>query len=66
MANGWTEERRARQAQAIKRWRPWARSTGPRTKAGRAKSSRNAWKGGVRRTLRELARLLRRQANQLD
>ena len=28
MANGWTPERRARQADAIKRWRPWERSKG--------------------------------------
>jgi hypothetical protein len=28
MANGWTPERRARQAQAILQWKPWMRSTG--------------------------------------
>ena len=27
MANGWTPERRARQARAIRRWRPWEHST---------------------------------------
>lgn len=31
MANGWTLERRAGQAKAIRRWKPWVRSTGPRT-----------------------------------
>ncbi len=29
MANGWTSERRARQAALIQRWKPWERSTGP-------------------------------------
>ena len=45
MANGWTPERRARQAQLIRRWRPWEQSTGPKTAESKAKSSRNADKG---------------------
>ena len=44
--NGWTPERRARQAAAIRRWRPWEDSTGPRTAAGKARSARNAYTGG--------------------
>ena len=42
MANGWTPERRARQAALIRNWRPWERSTGARTATGKARSSRNA------------------------
>jgi hypothetical protein len=42
MANGWTAERKARQAQLIRTWRPWERSTGPKTQQGKARSSRNA------------------------
>ena len=42
MANGWTPERRARQAALIRTWQPWARSTGPRTAEGRAQAARNA------------------------
>ena len=42
MANGWTPERRARQALAIRTWKPWERSTGPVTDAGKASSSQNA------------------------
>jgi hypothetical protein len=38
MSNGWTPERRKRQAQMIRRWRPWERSTGPRTPEGHAPS----------------------------
>ena len=58
MANGWSLERRQRQAELIRRWRPWERSTGPRTEEGRQVVSRNAWRGGQRQQLRELARAL--------
>ncbi len=61
MANGWTSERRARQAALIQSWKPWERSTGPKTEAGKARVSRNAWKGGTRDMLRRLAKLLREQ-----
>ena len=37
MANGWTPERRARQAVLIRNWKPWERSTGPRTTDGKVK-----------------------------
>ncbi|MNO00811.1 hypothetical protein D3C81_2207780 [compost metagenome] len=61
MANGWTPERRARQAELIRRWRPWEESTGPRSAEGKAAASCNAWKGGMRSLLRELAKELREQ-----
>ena len=51
--NHWTPERRARQTQAIRRWRPWEHSTGPRTAEGKARSARNAFKGGHWRRERE-------------
>lgn len=57
--NGWTPERRARQAAAIRAWRPWERSTGPRTEAGKAKVARNAYRGGERAFLREVRNFLR-------
>ena len=57
MANGWTQERRARQAALIRTWRPWECSTGPRTAAGKARSSSNADKPeSVNRRTRELKR----------
>jgi hypothetical protein len=40
--SAWTRERRARQAEIIRCTKPWLRSTGPRTAAGKAKSSQNA------------------------
>jgi len=58
---GWTLERRARQAEAISEWKPWEKSTGPKSPEGKAKVSRNAFKGGWRGLLRELSRALREQ-----
>jgi hypothetical protein len=66
MANGWTPERRARQAELIRGWKPWERSTGPKTTQGKARVSRNAYRGGVRPMLRELAKALRDQRDELD
>jgi hypothetical protein len=57
-ASAWTPERRARQAAAIRRWRPWDQSTGPTTDAGKARVARNAYKGGHRVLHRERMRLL--------
>jgi hypothetical protein len=51
----------------IRQWRPWEQSTGPRTIEGKARISRNAWKGGqrakMRALLRELGEVLREQAD---
>jgi len=58
MVNGWTLERRQRQAELIRQWQPWKQSTGPKTSEGKAKASRNAWQGGHRAQLRELTRAL--------
>lgn len=66
--NGWTMERRKRQAELIRKWSPWAKSTGPRSPAGKAAVSRNAWRGGHRQQLRELSKLVNaeiRQAREL-
>jgi len=65
MGTPWTSERRARQATLIRTWRPWERSTGPRTAAGKTTSSQNADRGGQRLMLRELARALRDQERML-
>lgn len=67
MANGWTAERRARQAALIQTWKPWQQSTGPRTDEGKARTGRNGDKGGHRQRLRQLTKtmneLLRKQRN---
>lgn len=44
MANGWTSERKARQAAMIRSWKPWERSTGPVTEKGKVESSKNRQK----------------------
>lgn len=59
--NGWTPERRRRQARMIHRWRPWERSTGPRTPEGKARAARRGYKGGTRTLLRALSKLLKEQ-----
>lgn len=61
MGNGWTPERRARQAELIQHWKPWDKSTGPSTAEGKARVSRNAYKGGMRVLMRELRQALRDQ-----
>lgn len=66
--NGWTKERRARQAEMIRNWQPWAKSTGPRSAEGKERVARNAWRGGHRQKLRDLSSMVNaeiRQARQL-
>ena len=46
--NGWTPQRRKRQAELIRNWQPWTKSTGAKTEQGKAVVSMNAWKGGKR------------------
>lgn len=47
-ARTWTPEQRQRQREAIERWKPWERSTGPQSPGGKLKSSRNAMVHGLR------------------
>lgn len=47
-SNGWTPERRAKQAEMIRSWQPWAKSTGPKSSTGKTKSSQNSFNHGVR------------------
>ncbi len=44
----WTPEERAKQSAAIKKWKPWVNSTGPKTLAGKAAARMNALKHGAR------------------
>ena len=67
--NGWTEERRQKQSEAIRRWKPWEQSTGPKSEQGKRAASRNSLKHGrwssdqieVRRSMLEMVRRLREQ-----
>ena len=58
--NGWTPERRARQAALMRRLKPWMSSTGPKTDEGKGKSKANATKhGGRSNSMSRLRRVLR-------
>lgn len=62
----WTPERRAAQAKRCRAAKPSQYSTGPKTGAGKATSSANALKHGLRsETVKELKRLLRLQKSLL-
>ena len=65
MANGWTPERRARQAALIRTWRPWEQSTGPRTIEGKARTARNGDKLGIWKAERDKLRELKATVNDL-
>ncbi|MBK7025404.1 MAG: hypothetical protein IPH41_18655 [Sulfuritalea sp.] len=65
MSYYWMFEHRALRAELIRRWKPWEKSTGPKSEAGKARSAQRGFKGGWRGRLRELAHALREQAETL-
>ena len=62
----WTKEERARQSELIQNWKPWDKSTGAKTIEGKVVSSRNAYKGGFRVSLRALSFILKEQQKSLE
>lgn len=48
MTKSWTPERRQRMAEMAKKHQIWQHSTGPKTSKGKAISSQNALKHGLR------------------
>ena len=64
-ARTWTLEQRQQQSQAIKRWKPWSKSTGPKSPEGKAVASRNAFNGGdmanFRASVKEFNDAMRKQ-----
>jgi hypothetical protein len=60
-----TPEHRAMRAELIRRWKPWEKSTGPKSAEGKARSAMRGFKGGTREMLRELARMLQEQTEAL-
>jgi hypothetical protein len=57
----WTDERRAKQREAIQRWRPWEKSTGPRTPRGKEQAALNAYAAYLSRLpFRTLLAVIRR------
>ena len=53
-----TDAHRALRAEMIHRWKPWTRSTGPRTPEGKRRSAMRGYKGAVRPTLRAIGQAL--------
>ena len=65
--NGWTPERRKRQAELIRNWKPWEQSTGPKSEEGIETSKMNARKhGGYSADTKALYRLLRKHRSVLN
>ena len=66
---GWTPERRKKQSEAIRRWKPWSKSTGPKSLEGKAAVARNAWTGGhlvhLRLLVKEMNKTLQEQRRML-
>lgn len=60
-----TPEHRALRSELIRRWKPWEKSTGPKSEDGKARSAMRGFKGGDRAMLRDVARVLREQAETL-
>ena len=63
----WSPERRKKQSEAIRQWKPWNQSTGAKSLAGKTIVSRNAWKGGhgatIRQITKQLNEVMRQQRN---
>ena len=58
--NGWTPERKAKQAEMIRNWKPWKSSTGPKSEEGKEACRMNARKhGAFSADSKEASRLLR-------
>ena len=62
-ARKWTAEQRKQQSLIIRQWQPWQHSTGAKTAEGKAITSQNGYKGGMRKLLQELAKYLKLQEN---
>ena len=64
-AKGWTPERRKLQSEAIRQWKSWEQSTGPKSPKGKAAVSSNAWAGGhwlkLRQAIKALNQVMREQ-----
>lgn len=61
-----TPEHRRLRADLIRTWKPWQQSTGPKSKEGKSRVSRNADKGGARQLLRAVTATLKAQREALQ
>ena len=63
--SGWSAERRAKHSEAIRRWAPWTKTTGPKTPSGKAICAANShgvakWTADVRAEIGAIKQLLRK------
>ncbi len=56
-----TPEHRKLMGELIRRWKPWEKSTGPKSAEGKAKVSQNAFRGGWREEMKVLRAMLKEQ-----
>jgi hypothetical protein len=61
----WTPEERLKQAELIRNWQPWKKSTGAKTLEGKARSSRIAYKHGLSQLQKNLRSVLKQQKHLL-
>ena len=54
----WTPDQRQKQREAIQRWKPWQKATGPKSLEGKAAAARNAWTGGDWKKLQQAIKAL--------
>ncbi|WP_209432906.1 hypothetical protein [Labrys sp. LIt4] len=50
----------------IREWKPWAKSTGPKSPEGKARVSKNGYRGGFREVVRDATRELNRAMATLE
>ena len=57
-----TPEHRELRRRLIQRWKPWEKSTGPKTAEGKRRSAMRGYKGGQREQARAIASILKHDA----
>ena len=61
-----TPEHRALRAELIRRWKPWEKSTGPKTLEGKKKAAMRGFRGGERALMRRIARALKQHHVEIE
>ena len=61
-----TPEHRALRAELIRKWKPWEKSTGPKSAEGKRRAAMRGYKGGNRQMLRDLSDALREHQKTLE
>ena len=61
-----TKEHREMRARMIHEWKPWEKSTGPKTDEGKKRASLRGYKGGLRKKERALTKAFKDYENILS